>query len=112
MWGAQAEHCANYLRTRRPVAIDGRLEWREYTGQDGQTRQTVEVIAETVQFLGGPEETANAQDSASGPGRAASASSGGEFGVAPASAGSIDDDIRSDDRRPRDQRRATRLRYS
>ena len=37
----------------RPVAIDGRLEWREWDAQDGTKRQAVEVIADTVQFLGG-----------------------------------------------------------
>jgi single-strand DNA-binding protein len=59
VWGALAENCARYLHKGRPVAIDGRLEWREYTTQDGQKRQAVEVIAENVQFLGGPEERNN-----------------------------------------------------
>jgi single-strand DNA-binding protein len=35
------------------VGIDGRLEWREWDAQDGTKRQAVEVIADTVQFLGG-----------------------------------------------------------
>src|SRR3954465_7645525 len=30
VWGAQGENCAQYLAKGRPVAIDGRLEWREY----------------------------------------------------------------------------------
>ena len=30
VWGAQGENCARYLAKGRPVAIDGRLEWREY----------------------------------------------------------------------------------
>ena len=51
VWGAQAENCAQYLAKGRPVAVDGRLEWREYTTQDGQKRQAVEVIADSVQFL-------------------------------------------------------------
>ena len=41
-----------------PVAIDGRLEWREWEAQDGTKRQAVEVIADTVQFLGGRSESA------------------------------------------------------
>ena len=36
----------------RPIAIDGRLEWREWEAQDGTKRQAVEIVAETVQFLG------------------------------------------------------------
>jgi single-strand DNA-binding protein len=64
VWGAQAEHCARYLSKGRPVAVDGRLEWREYTTQDGQRRQTVEVIADTVQFLGGREQNGNGSGNA------------------------------------------------
>lgn len=53
VWGAQGENCARYLSKGRPVAIDGRLEWREWETQEGGKRQAVEVIAESVQFLGG-----------------------------------------------------------
>jgi single-strand DNA-binding protein len=53
VWGNQGENCAQYLAKGRPVAIDGRLEWREWEAQDGTKRQAVEVVAETVQFLGG-----------------------------------------------------------
>ena len=59
VWGAQAENCAQYLAKGRPVAVDGRLEWREYTTQDGQKRQAVEVIAENVQFLASREQNGN-----------------------------------------------------
>ena len=52
VWGAQGENCASYLSKGRPVAINGRLEWREWEGQDGNKRQSVEIIADTVQFLG------------------------------------------------------------
>jgi single-strand DNA-binding protein len=52
VWGAQGENCATYLSKGRPVAINGRLEWREWEGQDGQKRQSVEIVADTVQFLG------------------------------------------------------------
>ena len=94
VWGAQADTCAQYLSKGRPVAIDGRLEWREYTSQDGQTRQAVEVIAETVQFLGGREQNGNDQGSANGFSRPASPRSDtGDFDVAPAATGSIEDDI-------------------
>lgn len=54
VWGAQGENCARYLAKGRPVAIDGRLEWREWTERDsGQRRQSVDIIADSVQFLGG-----------------------------------------------------------
>jgi single-strand DNA-binding protein len=51
VWGNQGESCAQYLSKGRPVAVDGRLDWREWE-QDGQKRQAVEIIADTVQFLG------------------------------------------------------------
>jgi single-strand DNA-binding protein len=52
VWGAQGENCANYLSKGRPVAIEGRLDWREWEDKEGNKRQTVEIIANTVQFLG------------------------------------------------------------
>src|ERR1700748_823150 len=51
VWGAQGENCAQYLQKGRPVAVDGRLRWREWTGTEGQKRQAVDIIAESVQFL-------------------------------------------------------------
>lgn len=52
VWGAQAQNCERYLQKGRSVAIDGRLEWRAYQARDGSNRQAVEIIADTVQFLG------------------------------------------------------------
>jgi single-strand DNA-binding protein len=53
VWGAQGENCSTYLAKGRPVAISGRLEWREWEAKDGSgKRQTVEIVAESVQFLG------------------------------------------------------------
>jgi len=51
VWGAQGENCAKYLAKGRPVAVDGRLEWREWQDKDGNKRQSVDIIADTVQFL-------------------------------------------------------------
>jgi single-strand DNA-binding protein len=52
VWGAQGENCARFLSKGRPVAIDGRLEWREWETQEGHKRQAVDIIADAVQFLG------------------------------------------------------------
>ena len=53
VFGNQAESCAQYLSKGRPVAIDGRLEWREWEAKDGGgKRESVEVVADSVQFLG------------------------------------------------------------
>jgi single-strand DNA-binding protein len=55
VWGAQGENCAQYLSKGRPVGIDGRLNWREWEAQDGSKRQSVDIIADSVQFLGSPQ---------------------------------------------------------
>jgi single-strand DNA-binding protein len=55
VFGNQAESSAQYLSKGRPVAIDGRLDWREWQAQDGSKRESVEIVAESVQFLGGRE---------------------------------------------------------
>jgi single-strand DNA-binding protein len=55
VWGAQGENCAQYLSKGRPIALDGRLEWREWEDKDGNKRQAVDIIADSVQFLGSRE---------------------------------------------------------
>lgn len=55
VWGAQGESCAQHLAKGRAVAVDGRLDWREWDATDGSgKRQAVSIIAENVQFLGPP----------------------------------------------------------
>ena len=57
-WQKLAEQCNEYLRKGSKVYIEGRLQTREWQGQDGQTRQTVEVVANEMVILdsrqGGP----------------------------------------------------------
>lgn len=55
IFGRQGENAAQYLSKGRGVAIDGRLEWREWQDQQGNKRQSVDIIADNVQFLGGGE---------------------------------------------------------
>jgi single-strand DNA-binding protein len=55
VFGPQAKNCATYLTKGRAVAIEGRLDWREWEAKDGGgRRQAVQIIANTVQFLGRP----------------------------------------------------------
>src|SRR5690348_13631242 len=56
VWGAQGENAARFLAKGRPVALDGRLEWREWEAQDGTKRQATDIIADSVQFLGSRDE--------------------------------------------------------
>lgn len=88
VWSGQGENCAKYLSKGRPIAVQGRLQWREWEAQDGTKRQAVDIVADTVQFL-------NSKDGGGeggGGGRSAPASSGGggDFG---APAGGPSDDI-------------------
>lgn len=77
-FGRLAETVARYMRKGSRIAIDGRLEWREWEIAEGseadrskigqQKRQAVSVVAESVQFL----------DSA--PGESGEGESGGQDG--------------------------------
>ena len=51
VWARRAEVCAEYLTKGSPVLVEGRLRSRSWQAQDGQKRSTIEVIAQSVQFL-------------------------------------------------------------
>ncbi len=55
-WRKLAETCANNLGKGRLVAVEGRLQIRNYEDKDGVKRQAAEVIAETVKFLDWPKD--------------------------------------------------------
>lgn len=52
VWGKQAEQCNQSLSKGRQVYVEGRLHARNWEGQDGQTRTSLEVTADRVLFLG------------------------------------------------------------
>lgn len=56
VFGPQAENVQRYTKKGRRVAIDGRLEWREWETEEQQRRQAVKIVADSVQFLDGPGE--------------------------------------------------------
>lgn len=51
VWRKQAENCKNYLTKGSQVAIEGRIQTRNYDGQDGKKVYVTEVVAESVEFL-------------------------------------------------------------
>lgn len=51
VWGRMAENCNEYLKKGSPVFVEGRLQSRTWDAQDGTKRSTIEVIAQSVQFL-------------------------------------------------------------
>jgi single-strand DNA-binding protein len=54
VYGVHADSVSRYMRKGSRVAIDGRLEWREWETAEQQTRQAVSIVADTVQFLDSP----------------------------------------------------------
>ncbi|MFL5898853.1 MAG: single-stranded DNA-binding protein [Solirubrobacterales bacterium] len=99
VWGGQGENCANYLSKGRPVAIEGRLDWREWEAKDGGKRQAVQIIANSVQFLG-------SRDGSGGGGNSNGGNGGGfappqsdvpadesDFASAPSGGAASEDDI-------------------
>ena len=51
VWGRQGENCAEYLSKGRPAFVEGYLKFSTWES-DGQKRNKLEVVANTVQFLG------------------------------------------------------------
>ena len=52
VWNKAGENCAKYLTKGRQAAVEGRLQIRNYDGNDGQKRWVTEVIADNVEFIG------------------------------------------------------------
>jgi single-strand DNA-binding protein len=53
VWGKQAENCGKYLSKGRQAYVEGRLQTRSWDDKDGNKRYTTEIVAKTVQFIGG-----------------------------------------------------------
>jgi single-strand DNA-binding protein len=98
VFGAQGENCARFLTKGRAVAIDGRLRWRQWDAQDGTKREAVDIVADTVQFIGPREEGAGGGAPSGGYSRPAAAPAPAPVGPAEPAApwggsDAVDDDI-------------------
>lgn len=51
-FGRQGETINQYMAKGRQILIEGRLRFDSWTGQDGQKRSKLSVVAENFQFLG------------------------------------------------------------
>jgi single-strand DNA-binding protein len=87
VWNKRGVACSQHLEKGSPLAVQGRLDWREWEAKDGSgKRQRVEILATEVQFLG----TGNgSKDSA--PSDEPAPAEAGELAMAAAGGG--DDDI-------------------
>jgi single-strand DNA-binding protein len=94
VFGRQAESCGQYLKKGRPVAIDGRLEWSTWESE-GQKRESIDIIADSVQFLGGRDDAGNGNGYSGGarPTESDVPIDGSDFQTAPVGAAAAEDDI-------------------
>jgi single-strand DNA-binding protein len=100
VWGPQGENCKRYLRKGRQVAIDGRLRFREWSTNEGQKRNAVDIIGESVQFLGAREDAGegnasegNGYSSSARPAESDVPADTSDLENAPVAAGASDEDI-------------------
>ena len=56
VWAKLGELCNEYLRKGRQAYVEGRLQTRSWEDKEGNKKYTTEVVANTVQFLGSPDQ--------------------------------------------------------
>ncbi len=61
IWGRQAENVAEYLHKGSLVHIEGRLQTRDWTDKDGNTKRTTEIVARNITFLESKDEGGNTE---------------------------------------------------
>lgn len=77
VWGQLAETATRHLAKGRQVAVDGRLEWREWETRAGERRQRHTIVADGIEFLAGGPRAGEPKDAAAD-GGAEAASVGAE----------------------------------
>lgn len=63
-WGKTAEFVCKYFPKGSLIAIDGRLQTRQYQDKNGQNRTAVEIVANNANFCGSKESTSPAPQNA------------------------------------------------
>jgi single-strand DNA-binding protein len=53
-WRQSADFCNKYLKKGQKVAVEGSVQKRSYTAQDGSKRWVTEIVADSVEALGSP----------------------------------------------------------
>lgn len=66
-WRQTADFCNRYLSKGRKVAVEGSIQNRSYDAQDGSKRYVTEIIADSVEALGGREEGGQPRNFDNGP---------------------------------------------
>ncbi len=64
VWKRLAEVCAEHLERGREVAVEGRLEQREWRMANDEARERVVIVARSVRFLSSPGSNRNGSEPA------------------------------------------------
>ncbi|MFG6467241.1 single-stranded DNA-binding protein [Roseateles sp. BYS87W] len=75
-----AEIAGEYLKKGRPVYIEGRLKTRKWQDKEGRDTYTTEIIADTMQLLGGRDGAGGGDDMGGGGGGYSRGGGGDDFG--------------------------------
>lgn len=94
LWGKLADIAGQYLSKGRRVYAEGRIETRDWTGQDGVKRYRTELVIDNLIMLDGPRGEGGANKAA--PAAAPAASSDAPF-PGGADAGASSEEIRVED---------------
>jgi single-strand DNA-binding protein len=62
VWGKLAELCNQYLTKGRQAFVEGKLQTRSWEDKDGSKRYATEILASTVQFIGGAQASNSTTD--------------------------------------------------
>ena len=52
-FGKTAENCAKFLKKGRQAFVEGRIRTNKWQDKEGKDRYTTEILADTIQFVGG-----------------------------------------------------------
>lgn len=66
MWSKLAEIASQYLHRGSKVYVEGRLQTREWTGQDGVKRYRTEIVVDNMIMLNGPSDGASRKSADNG----------------------------------------------
>lgn len=66
VWGKLAEIASEYLKKGRKVYVEGRIQYRDYEGKDGNKRYVTEVVVNDLVMLGSRQDGGEKEEPASG----------------------------------------------
>jgi len=62
-FGKQAENCEKLLDKGKQIVVDGRLDWSSWETKEGDKRSKVQIVANSIQFVGGGKQNGQSENS-------------------------------------------------